>query len=226
MRKTKDLELLQPGFLNRLFTHIRKNNNKGRNLYDEDIREIALYLYTLSGRSAYEVWQKNLRGGLPSVPSCQSYLKKCKRTDEGEILFERIAESLKKNNELPFIIIGEDDTKIDERPRYDPRNNEIVGIQLPLDNNGVPIRGSFKFTTLAEARSYLDNYQTTSYAKLLTARSLTPGSKTYHLLIYGTRGSDKATDVRPRWKFIFGEFAKLGITVVGKIFLIDSIIEQ
>lgn len=153
---------------------------------------------------------------LPSLSTCRKYLSAHERTNEGEVRFKQIAEYIKFNDELPFIVISEDDTKTSERPRYDPTNDEITGLQLPLDKDGLPIRGSFKFTTLKEAQRYLRNNRTTSYAKLLTARSITPDSKTYHLLVYGTRGSDKSAEIGARWGFIHREFEKIGIKIVGE----------
>lgn len=217
LSKHQDAQLLQPNFMQRLVQHVEQNRTKGRNSYDEDMKAIALYLFVLSGPHAYDILHRNLTDAMPSLSSCRKYLAALERTDEGEIRFNRISEYIKKNDELPFVVIGEDDTKLSERPRYDAKNDEIVGLQLPLDRNGLPIRGSFKFTTLKEVQSYLRDNKTSSYAKLLTVRSITPGSKVYHLLVYGTRGADKGSDVGARWSFIFKEFAKIGIAVVGEL---------
>lgn len=103
-----------------------------------------------------------------------------------------------------------------ERQRYDPLRDEIVGIELPLSEDGVPIPGSFKFTSLEDARNYLKISKLSTYVKLITIRSIGPNSSVYHLVIYGTNGSDKAVDVHARWAYIYREFLKLGVVVVGK----------
>lgn len=89
---------------------------------------------------------------------------------------------------------------------------------MPLDEDGKPIRGSFKFTSLKSAQEYIANNPMATYAKIVNVRSLTPGSKVHVLVIYGTRGRDKAIDVHARWKFIQQEFASIGVELVCKCF--------
>lgn len=121
--------------------------------------------------------------------------------DEGRFRFELL------------VHCAEDDTKITERLRYDRRNNQVLGLQLPLDEDGKPITGSFKFVSLNAVQASVAENPMTSYAKVMTVRSLTLNSAVHVLVIYGTRGSDKAPDVHARWRFVQREFESIGVEV-------------
>lgn len=109
-------------------------------------------------------------------------------------------------------VVSEDDTKIVSRLRYDTGSNNVMGLRMNLDKNGVPIQDSFKFTTLADVQEFSSNNELSSYA----VTTLCPQLTTYHLVAYGTNGSDKAHDVRSRCEFVVREFAKVGIIVICK----------
>lgn len=121
-----------------------------------------------------------------------------------------------QKDENLFVVLSVDDTKISERLRYDPQSNNVMGLQLPLNKDGVPIRGAFQFTTLADVQQFLSTSSMASYAKLMTITSLGPNSTTYHLVIYGTKGSDTSPDVNASCEFVQREFAKIGVTVLCK----------
>lgn len=90
-----------------------------------------------------------------------------------------------------FVWISEDDTKVTPRLHYNVRDDSIVGLELPLDENGVPKQSFFKFTTINAVQNYLEQYPLSSYVKLMTCRSLAPNSKVHYLVIYGTKGTEK-----------------------------------
>lgn len=178
----------------------------------------ALYIYVIAGPLSYESLCSNLQGSLPSISTVRRLLGKRKRIEEGYFRFAEIKKQMEERGEPMFVVCSEDDTKVSERPRYDALSDEIIGLQLPLNDEGIPIRHSFKFTTLSEAQHYLSTNSLATYAKLMTIRSLGPNAIAYQLVIYGTRGSDKAPDVHARWEFVRREFGKIGITVICKKF--------
>lgn len=210
--------LLMPNFLAEMVQHEVKNRGKSKfaATYTTCSKEAFLYLFTLMGRSAYEVLHVNLPKILPSLSTIKRLLSSKASLEEGEFRFDFIAAEILRKGEQPFVICSEDDTKISERIVYDSASDQIMGLLLPLDD-GIPTRGSFKFTTLKAVQDYTKANPLSTYAKLMTIRSLTPNSTTHHLVIYGTKGSDKATDIRMRWEYVCSEFLKLGIIVLCEL---------
>lgn len=211
IRKNKAEAVIAPNFLYELVQHNMKNCIKKRPSYNEHLKDIALYIYVLTGPKAYATLSLNLRGSLPSLATVRRKLGQEKSLNEGEFQFDQIKEQMLLKGEKLIVALAEDDTKITPRLRYDWIHDQIVGLQLPLSENGTPISNSFKFTTLSNVKKLVEENRLSSYAKLLTVRSIMPCSTTYHLVIYGTQGSDKFCDVKRRWEFVKAEFTKRGI---------------
>lgn len=212
-RGTND-QLTHPKFLQTLVSQSLQNKD-GPKRYGDGLKDASLHLFMLTGPTAYGILQKNL--AMPSLSTVRRRLGKEDPVLEGEFQFQKIKKMMEENDEPLFVWIAEDDTKIVPRARYDINEDIIVGLELPLDANGVPKKSPFKFSSVHEARSHLENNPLSSYAKLLTCRSLKPGSRSYQLVIYGTQGSnDNAKMVQLRWRFVYDGFAKVGITVLGE----------
>lgn len=211
-------EILKPNFLPQMYAHMKSNQQKSKycSAYSDYMKNVALYIFAIAGRSAYSLMEANMKGALPSLTTLQSFMNKKESFDEARFRFREIREEMIESGEELRVHCSEDDTKITERLRYNLHSDEILGLQLPLDNDGKPLRGSFKFTSLQAAQEYLSDNPMSTYAKLMTIRSLTPNSKVHVLVIYGTRGSDKAIDVHARWRFVQKEFKSIGIEVVCK----------
>lgn len=186
------------------------------------MKEAALYMFSLAGPTAYNALQINLKGVFPALSTVRRLLYGKERLQEGKFRFTEIAARIKLRNESPFVCISEDDTKATERLRYDTRNNAVIGLQLPLDINGIPKENEFKFTTLGEVRKFLESAPRATYAKLMTVRTLGPKSSIYTLVVYGTRGSDKSTAVIARWRYVIKCFESIGITVIGKMKILEN----
>lgn len=210
--------LAHPHFLLDMLQHSIKNQSKSKHCasYTEHMKNVALCIFGTAGRLSYETLHLNLRGSLPSLSTVRGMLAQQERTNEGEFRFEPIKRRLLEKSPFLYVVCSEDDTKVTECPRYDYQTDEVLGLQLPLNSYGVPIRGSFKFTTLAAVQKYMDSNKMATYAKLMTIRSLSPNSEAYHLVIYGTTGCDKASEVYARWKYVHDELAEIGVYVVCK----------
>lgn len=201
-----------PKFLHDLITQSVKNNS-GKRLYSDHLKKASLYMYIMSGPQAYEIWRRNL--ALPSISTVRRKLGAEEPVQEGEIRVEAVKEMLFKENEPLFVWIAEDDTKITPGLRYNVNDDSVIGLQLPLDDNGIPIKSFFEFTTISAVQGYLEKYPVSSYAKLLTCTSLRAGSRAFPLLIYGTKGSDRSEGVMLRWKYIYDILEEAGIKVMG-----------
>lgn len=208
--------LLQPNFLTEMVRHADKNDSKDAMRYSDYMKEVALYIFSLAGPLAYETLHLNLPGSLPSLRTVRRKLAEKEMIEEATFRFEEIAARIKQRGECPFVCLSEDDTKLEERLRYDFMNDTIVGLQLPLNNDGIPVKGTFKFTTLRAVQIFIRTAPRVSYAKLMSVRTIGEKSSVYTLVVYGTRGSDKATEVRARWAYVTKCFAAIGITVIGK----------
>lgn len=229
VRQNKDLKetiernradvLLMPNFLADMVQHEAKNRKLSKHAasYSLYMQNVALYIFTLAGRKAYETIHLNLQKTLPSLTTLKRLLRKKSSMAEGQFRFDFIKTQLEQKGEPLFVIASEDDTKISERLRYNYSTDEVLGLQLPLVG-GIPVCGSFKFTTFSAVQRYVEANPLSSYAKLITIRSLAPNSTVYHLVIYGTNGSDNFADVIARWEFVARELSQIGITLVCKIF--------
>lgn len=211
IRRNNAEVMLEPSFLHELIQHNIKNSKRNRPSYSDYMKDVALYIYVLGGPKVYATLSLNLRGSLPSLATVRRKLGEQKSMNEAEFQFDNIKDQMIQKGEIMIVAVAEDDTKITPRLRYDWINDQIVGLQLPLTEHGTPTGNCFKFTTLEETKKYIENNSLATYAKLMTVRSIMPRATTYHLIIYGTLGSDRFDDVMRRWKFVKREFAQRGI---------------
>lgn len=228
VKRNKDLQelinknnagvLTYPNFLLEMVQHEARNRNipMNHNRYEDHMKEISLYIYILAGRIAYETLQRNLPAILPSITTLRKVLAKKSQLKEGEFRFDYIRDQLVAKGEPLVVICSDDDTRITRCLRYDYKNDQVVGLQLPLNDDGVPIVRSFPFTSLKDVQEYMKNHKENTYFKLLTARTLGKSCSTYHLALFGTRGSDVSTEVRARWRYIDRGFADVGVKVIGE----------
>lgn len=206
-------KLIHPSFLQQLIEQSVKNHQGKKLEYAEQMKKIALYIFMLTGPLAYQLLQKNLP--LPSISTVRLQLGKETPTQEGAFQVELIKQEMTANHEPMFVWVAEDDTKITSRLRYNVHDDTIMGLELPMDQNGVPTQSFLKFTSIKAVVDYMEKYPVSSYAKLLTCRSLDVLSTPFQLIIYGTRGSDKAEGVILRWEYVFQLLLGVGIQVMG-----------
>lgn len=206
-------------FLMDMIKHANKNSGKSiyASRYSEHMKQNSLYLFTLIGRHAYLTLQQNLKTSLPSLRTVRNMLGKQESIIEGQFRFEPIKERIVERKENVFVVVAEDETKIEDRLRYNSRTNDVMGLELPLTGEGIPERGVFKFTSLKKIKEVLESTPKTSYAKLMTVRTLGKNSSVYTLVIYGTTNSDNASDTLARFAFVRRSFAAIGIKVVCKL---------
>lgn len=212
-------KMLSPGFLANLVNQVVLNKLRSKNnfTYPDCLKEGALFVYVLVGPLAYNVLSINFEGGLPSLSTVRRLLASKPALEIGHFRFDYIKSQMESKGEPLFVVCAEDDTKISERLRYDWKNDSVIGLQMPLSEDGVPTHGSFHFTSLRAVQGYIDDNPMATYAKLMTVRSVSADSTIYHLVIYGTKGSDKASEILSRWDFVYRSFAEIGINVMCKL---------
>lgn len=204
-------------FLRTLLDQSLKRSATGKRLlrYDDHMKQIGLYLYMVAGPIAYETLALNLP--LPKKTTVLEHLGREAPFREGAFQFEEVADFIGKQGWAREVWIAEDDTKLLERLKYNESDDTIIGLELPLDENGVPKTSFFKFSKISAVKKYLEEYPKTSYAKLLSCRSLDPNSSPLILVVYGTQGTDQSAGVGLRWRYVFESLKKVGLTVMGKI---------
>lgn len=178
IRRNNAEALMKPNFLKELLEHNIANNNKNRASYNEHMKDIALYIYVLTGPKAYVTLCSNLRGSLPSLSTVRRKLGKEKNMNEADFQFDQIKGQMLEKGEKLIVAVAEDDTEITPRLRYDWINDQIVGLMLPLSENGTPIEHCFRFSTLRNVKEFIEKNSLSSYAKLITIRSIMPKATT------------------------------------------------
>lgn len=206
----------QSNFLRALLDQSLKRSAAGNVLkrYEDHMKDISLYLYMIAGPLAYETLALNLP--LPKKTTVLDHLGREPPIREGSFQIARIKDFIEKRGLARELWICEDDTKTESRVKYNSSDDSIIGLELPLDNNGIPITSFFKFTSIDAVKGYLDKYPKSSYAKLISCRSLDPKSSSFIVAIFGTKGTDQSKGVKLRWDYIFKAFAEVGLTVLGK----------
>lgn len=61
------------------------------------------------------------------------------RVLEGNLRCKELAEYLDNLNAVKRVWLSEDATAIVSKISYDPKTNQLIGLVLPLNNNGCPI---------------------------------------------------------------------------------------
>jgi len=81
--------------------------------YEDDLKEVATYLFILGGPVLYEFLSSNLSGALPSLRTVQKSVSTSSlAVKEGEFRFEELKQYLIKNNWPLKVWISEDGTRI------------------------------------------------------------------------------------------------------------------
>lgn len=156
-------QMAHPKFLQDLIAQSVKNSS-GKLSYTDRMKSVALYLYILSGPQAYEIWRQNL--ALPSISTVRRKLGKEEPVQEGDIRVDAAKGFLIRQDEPLFVFIAEDDTKTTPGVNYNVIDDTVIGLELPLDKNGVPIQSYFKFTSISAVQEWSEDSIPINIARL------------------------------------------------------------
>jgi len=147
-----------------LLQSAKKNAMKktGGERYDEVIKALGHILFHVGGLQLYEILCKNLP--FPSVSTIRRMIYKQNSITEGVFRIKQLKTFLEQRN-LPLKVhLSEDVTVVAQRVQYHPGSNQIVGFSLPLDENGLPVVGSFPATSANTISSYFKgDFSVTEY---------------------------------------------------------------
>lgn len=203
----------RPHFLQELLNENAKRAAGKKICYAESFKQSCLALRILMGPMAYKILQANVEA--PSLTTLKRTLQSKFAPSEGELIVHETVRCMIANGEKMYAWISEDDTKIQPRVCYNSGEDTVIGLCLPIDENGMPRKAFFKFVSIAAVREYLKAYPLSTYIKLVTLTSLSPNARSYSILIYGTKGSDTYEGACSRWKIIYEAFKSAGVEIMG-----------
>lgn len=184
--------------------------------YSEQLKKLCLYLFLTSGRLAYETLCANMENALPSLQTLYRTLTSFDTYIEGTLQFEELTEFLRKRNYPLRVFISEDQTAIVQRPRYDPRTNQLVGFVNNISTNiGFPDNTHNTVNSVQDILNKVKNGILSHNAYVFMAQPLIENAPAFCLCIFGSDNKFLARDVTRRWKYITEEAEKIGITIEG-----------
>lgn len=201
---------------------LKTDSNGGRPPFNESIMGFAYYNYATGGPKNYKTLVANSIGEnkLPSLSTVKRYSRGKQTIEEGQLQVESIKTALVKQG-LPLAVwLSEDDTKIKSELVYNSKTNEIMGLDLPIGVDGLPVTGAFKFTSVSAALSHVRNNPMSTYLKIVTCVCLQEDGYKFVVLAYGTSSGGEGgqtAGVKTRWKTIILAFESAGIKVYGKL---------
>lgn len=185
--------------------------------YDDDSKQFFTYMRMVAGPLAYETLQRNMESEIPSLNSVNRYIRENNEiVIDGELRSSELLQYLQKRN-LPLIVaLSEDATRINGRPQYDKKSNQIYGFVTPTNQqNGMPIPFSFPARNANEISHYFEsNEPLADYVNVVMAQPLAEVSP-FCLLMFSSDNKYTTDIVCKRWEFISEELRKLNIIVAS-----------
>lgn len=138
-----------------------------------------------------------------------SYVQKRKqKIIEGNLRCKELSDYLEEIKAPRKVWINEDASGIVSQVTYDPSTNQLVGLVLPLDKNGMPIPFSFTPNSVDEIKNQMKDNSRSTLVYLILAQPLKDNSAPFILAIYGTDNKFKSNDVLQRWHHIKDQLAR------------------
>ncbi|CAF4632551.1 unnamed protein product, partial [Rotaria socialis] len=142
------------GFIDAITNNLTKSRNHFR--YSDTIKNFALSLYILGGKSTYEFIRLNLPGSLPSVTILNRLISNADaKISEAEFRFSQLQKHFDDHN-LQYAFGSEDATSIIKKIKYDSTTNTFNGFPTPLDR-GVPIKEYYRADSFDKLKLWFDS---------------------------------------------------------------------
>lgn len=174
-------------------------------------------MYYTGGRLLYETIYTNLKNSVPSISTLNRYLESTRSTNnlqEDDFDFEGLSQYLEERNLPKLVWISEDATRIKGKIEYDALSNKILGFVLPL-KNGLPEKNHYIASSAKVIEGYFKNGTKSSYAYIVMAQPLSPGTPSFCLSILGTDNKFTYHDILNKWKYLESSAEKVGVKIVG-----------
>lgn len=139
-----------------------------------------------------------------------SYIQRRKeKIVEGELRCKDLSEYLDKIGAPREVCLSEDASGIVSQVSYDKSTNQLIGLVLPLDKNGMPVSFSFTPNSVDQINDQMKRYERSTLVYLILAQPMKENASPFILLVYGTNNKFKSYDVLQRWQHIRDQLARL-----------------
>lgn len=132
--------------------------------------------------------------------------KKC-RIIEGELRCSALSRYLDELKLKKSVWLSEDASGIIAKIEYDPMTNQLIGLVLPFNNDGIPVAHSFMANSAEDISKHVKRTKST-HVYTVCAQPLMPNIPPFILQVFGTDNTFTAHDVSQRWKYIVRELDK------------------
>lgn len=118
---------------------------------------------------------------------------------EGQLRCKELSEYLCQLGAPKTIWLSEDASGIVQKIVFDAKTNQIVGLVLPFDGNGMPKTFSFVPKTVSDIERFV-KLPTSALVYVIMAQPIQLNSAPFVLQVFGTNNKFTAEDVQHRWK--------------------------
>lgn len=121
-----------------------------------------------------------------------------KKVIEGELRCQVLKEHLIKNDAQLSVYLSEDGSGLVKRVVYDVKTNQLVGIVLPLNQNGMPRTFAYTPTSASQIEEFIQ-LSRSGLVYIVVAQPLASNASPFILQIFGSDNRFKTDDVLKRW---------------------------
>lgn len=118
-----------------------------------------------------------------------------------------MAKHLEDINSPKSVFISEDGSGVIQKIIYDVNSNQLVGLVLPFDANGMPKMFSFEAKSAQDIERFMQMPQST-LVYIVVAQPLDAIASPFILQIFGTNNKFETVDVLRRWVYTEAELKK------------------
>lgn len=130
-----------------------------------------------------------------------------KKIIEGELRCIELANYLNKLKAPKQVWLSEDASGINAKVSFDPSTNQLVGLVLPTNHNGMPVSFSFTPQSLNDIEQQMKLNQMSTLVYIVMAQPILDNVPPFLLQIYGTDNRFQTEDVMLRWKHTVNQLA-------------------
>lgn len=129
------------------------------------------------------------------------------KIEEGKLRCQELHEYLTQSGAGLDIWLSEDGSGIIPKIEYDAKLDQLVGMCLPMDENGIPKKYDSTASDVDEIQKFME-YPKSTLVYLVLATPLNENVSPFVLQIYGTNNRFKTTDVIHRWEHTIKELKR------------------
>lgn len=184
--------------------------------YSDKIKRLAVYQRILSGRKAYDTLHANAFGLIPSRKAIDKYIYRPENIIvEGELRSTALLAYLNERQLPLWVVLSEDATVIDNRPQYDSRTNQIIGLVPPINiETGMPQPFAYKAENGEDFLQHFASAPVSNYINTVMAKPI-GDAPAFCLLLFGSDNKYTSKAVSHRWNFITKQLNEIGIGVLA-----------